>query len=92
MKILSGKVNNKVGLTSRISAELVAEANRAVKCNLLLTCNGNTADLKSIMNMMSLVIRDQDEFTIQIDGPDEALVEEKFLHLLKQLKLSKDDN
>ncbi len=92
MKILSGKVNNKVGLTSRISAELVAEANRAVKCNLLLICNGNTADLKSIMNMMSLVIRDQDEFTIQIEGEDEALVEEKFLRLLGRLKLLKSED
>ncbi len=89
MKEIFGKVNNKIGLTSRISAELVAEANRANKCNLVLTCNNNYADLKSIMNMMSLVVKDQDEFTIQIDGVDEEEVAEKFIKLLTQLKLLK---
>ncbi len=89
MKILHGKVNNKIGLTSRISAELVAEANRANKCNLTLICNGNTADLKSIMNMMSLVVKDQDEFTINIEGENEDLIESKFIDLLTQLKLLK---
>lgn len=89
MKEIFGKVNNKIGLTSRISAELVAEANRANKCNLVLTCNNKYADLKSIMNMMSLVVKDQDEFTIQIDGVDEEEVAEKFIKLLTQLKLLK---
>ena len=70
MREILGKVNNKLGVTSRIAAELVAEANRAANCNILLLCGENNADLKSIMNMMSLVIRDQDEFTIQIEGTD----------------------
>ena len=87
MKEIFGKVNNKIGVTSRIAAELVAEANRANKCSLTLLCNDNSADLKSIMNMMSLVIRDQEEFTIQIEGDNEEVVEAKFIELLTQLKL-----
>lgn len=87
MKEIHGKVNNKIGLTSRICAELVAEANRATKCSLTLLCNDDTADLKSIMNMMSLVVRDQDTFTIQIEGENEELIESKFISLLTQLKL-----
>lgn len=89
MKEILGKVNNKIGLTSRIAAELVAEANRASQCNVLLLCGENNADLKSIMNMMSLVVRDQDEFTIQIEGENESEVEAKFIELLTQLKLLK---
>ena len=89
MKELFCKVNNKIGLTSRISAELVAEANRANKCTLTLFCGENSADLKSIMNMMSLDIKDQDEFSIQIEGENEEEVEAKFIALLTQLKLLK---
>ena len=89
MKEIFGKVNNKIGVTSRIAAELVAEANRANKCSLTLLCNDSSADLKSIMNMMSLVIRDQEEFTIQIEGDNEEVVEAKFIELLTQLKLMK---
>lgn len=89
MREIFGKVNNKIGLTSRIAAELVAEANRSNDCSLTLVCNDNTADLKSIMNMMSLVVRDQDEFTIQIEGESEVEVEAKFVELLSQLKLLK---
>lgn len=89
MKEIFCKVNNHVGLTSRISAELVGEANRANKCNLTLYFEDDTADLKSIMNMMSLVIRDGDEFTIKIEGENEELVCEKITTLLAQLKLLK---
>ena len=39
--------------------------------------------------MMSLVIRDQDEFTIQIEGENEEAIEAKFTELLTQLKLMK---
>ena len=45
--------------------------------------------MKSIMNMMSLVIKDQDEFSIQIEGENEEEVEAKFIALLTQLKLLK---
>ena len=89
MREIFGKVNNTLGVTSRIAAELVAEANRAANCNIMLFCGENNADLKSIMNMMSLVIRDQDEFTIQIEGNNEEEVEAKFIALLTQLKLIK---
>ena len=89
MRKIFGKINNTIGITSRIAAELVAEANKASKCNLTLFCNDNSADLKSIMNMMSLVIRDQDEFTIQIEGENEEAIEAKFTELLTQLKLMK---
>jgi phosphocarrier protein HPr len=86
---LNCKVNNPMGLTSRYCAELVAEANRANKCSLTLKCDEGDADLKSIMNMMSLVIKAGSEFTIEINGEDEESVKLKFEKLLLELKLLK---
>lgn len=87
MKVLNCKVNNGTGVTSRISAELVAEANHAENCEITLVLGDNTADLKSIMNMMSLVIKDGAEFSIQITGEDEEDVYASFANLLQDLKL-----
>ncbi len=86
---LNCKVNNPMGLTSKYCAELVAEANRASKCSLTLKCDEGEADLKSIMNMMSLVIKTGTEFTIEIIGEDEECVKVKFEKLLLSLKLLK---
>jgi phosphocarrier protein HPr len=86
---INGLVNNPLGLTSRICAELVAEANRASNCELTLVSGSDTADLKSIMNMMSLFIRYNEEFTIEISGENEEAVKEKMKALLSSLNLLK---
>ena len=91
MKKIYCKVYNPLGLTSRVCAELVAEANRALNCTVTLYCDDDVADLKSIMNMMSLIIRTDQEFTIEINGQNEEIVEEKFIALLSQLKLLKQE-
>ena len=88
MKQLYGKVNNPSGLTSRLSAELVAEANRT-SCKVTLYSHDDEADLKSIMNMMALVIRHDEEFKIVIEGDTEEAVAKKFKKLLEQLNLLK---
>ncbi|MDD6301808.1 MAG: HPr family phosphocarrier protein [Bacillales bacterium] len=84
---ISCKVNNPLGLTSRICAELVAEANRASSCTLTLYCQDETADLKSIMNMMSLIIRSGQEFKVTIEGKNEEEVGVKYIKLLTELDL-----
>lgn len=89
MKEIFGLVHNGLGITSRISAELVAEANKATKCEVTLECGDETADLKSIMNMMSLIIKDQTEFKILIEGEDEEDVYDSFVFLLNGLRLLK---
>lgn len=86
---INGLVNNPLGLTSRICAELVAEANRANDCSLTLYSGDESADLKSIMNMMSLFIRYNQEFTIEIEGNSENEVKEKLTALLTKLNLLK---
>ena len=86
---ITGLVNNPLGLTSRMCAELVAEANRATGCNLTLYSGDESADLKSIMNMMSLFIRYNQEFTIEIEGSNEQEVKDKMESLLSSLNLLK---
>ena len=88
MKQLYSKVNNPSGLTSRLSAELVAEANRT-SCKVTLYSHDEEADLKSIMNMMALVIRHGEEFKIVIEGDTEEAVAKKFKKLLEELNLLK---
>ena len=89
MRKINCKVYNPLGLNSRVCAELVAEANRALNCTVTLYFEDDVADLKSIMNMMSLIIRTEQEFSIEINGKDEEVVEQKFISLLTQLKLLK---
>ena len=89
MRKINCKVYNPVGLTSRICAELVAEANRALNCTVTLYFEEDVADLKSIMNMMSLIIKAEQEFSIEINGANEEQVEQKFINLLTSLKLLK---
>ncbi len=67
------------GLGSRPSAALVFEANKYA-CNVELHYANDVANMKSIMNIMALVIRSGEEFEIVTDGIDE----EKALKELKE--------
>ncbi|MDD4532272.1 MAG: HPr family phosphocarrier protein [Bacilli bacterium] len=90
MKTLHVKVNNVNGLTSRLAAELVAEANKH-KSNITLVVDPNNtqeqADLKSIMNVFTISIPSGMEFDIKFDGADEAEAMESFSHLIAELPL-----
>jgi phosphocarrier protein HPr len=70
LKSKTYKIKDMHGLNSRASASVVAEANR-YKSLLTLRYNDEEADLKSIMNVMALVIRCGEEFTIVAEGNDE---------------------
>lgn len=58
------------GLGSRVSAALVFEANK-FDCDLTLIFANEKADLKSIMSVMALVIRQGESFAIEANGKDE---------------------
>ena len=61
---------NQDGLTSRISSNIVSFANRFMS-KISLIHEDEEANLKSIMNVMALIIRNQDNFSIVYDGEDE---------------------
>ena len=65
------------GLSSRASANLVSEANK-YKSDIYLNYADEKANLKSIMNVMALVIRQDETFELVAHGEDE---EEALSHL-----------
>ena len=64
------KVISLNGLSSRASVALVNEANKYDSESTLLFQN-EEANMKSIMNVMALVIRNNEAFAITVDGKDE---------------------
>lgn len=90
MKILNVKVTNLSGLTSRLAAELVAEANRYLSKITMIVDKQDTskqADLKSIMNVFTLSIPSNTTFDIEIDGVDEDKAYQGFKSLISSLAL-----
>lgn len=65
------KVKALNGLNSKAAGALVAAANQ-FNSQLTLKYRHEVADLKSIMNVMGLVIRNGETFIIESDGDDEA--------------------
>lgn len=86
MKTIEGKVLSTNGLTARLSALIVNEANK-YKSTCKIYVIDEQADLKSIMNVMALVVPRGLDFTIQIEGEDEEQAEIAFNKLLKELEL-----
>ncbi len=88
MKTLHGYISNTTGLTSRLSSALVAEANR-FKSDITINVLDESADLKSIMNVMALVVPHGESFTIEITGQDEDAACKRLLDFLKENKMLK---
>lgn len=88
MRTIKGYVGNTTGLTSRLSVDIVSEANK-FQSNITINVFDESADLKSIMNVMALVVPHGEEFSITIEGPDEKTAEEKMIEKLKSLNLMK---
>lgn len=86
MKTVYGTVLSPTGLTARLSAQIVAEANK-YKSDLTISVMNEEADLKSIMNVMALVVPHGSDFSIRIEGRDEAAAETAFNKLLKEIGL-----
>lgn len=86
MKIVTGTVLSANGLTARLSTQIVAEANK-FKSNCTICLEDEEADLKSIMNVMALVVPKGNDFTIKIEGEDEEKAEAAFNKLLPEIEL-----
>lgn len=90
MKTISHTVINANGLTSKYAAELVAEANKYVS-DIVIVADRNDkskqADLKSIMDVFTIIVRDGETFEIDFDGEDEEKAYEGFEKLFEVLPL-----
>lgn len=79
-------VKSEKGLTSRASAALVSEANK-YKCELTLFYEDDEANLKSIMNVMGLMIKKNGEFKVITDGVDEEVALERIEAVLTDTRV-----
>lgn len=77
MQRIEGVVNNSNGLTSHLSVELVSEANK-FDCKIVIHVLDEEADLKSIMNVMALVVPHGEKFFITFEGDDDEVAKNKF--------------
>ena len=75
-------VANEQGLHARPASELVKTANQ-FKCEILLTYNGITVDMKSIMGVLSLGVKRGTTILISTEGEDHI---EALRQLQKQLE------
>lgn len=62
---------NETGLHARPASELVKAASGFVS-SIKILVEGREADAKSIINILSLGLRKDDEITMQIEGIDES--------------------
>lgn len=86
MKKIDGVIKSENGLTARLSAQIVAEANR-FQSDIVITVRDETADLKSIMNVMALIVPFNSPYSITIEGTDENLAYNTFNKVLTDLNL-----
>lgn len=86
MKTIQGTIHTPNGLTARLSAQIVAEANK-YQSKIFISVMEEDADLKSIMNVMALVVPTNTEYAITIDGNDEELAYASLIKILSELNL-----
>ena len=64
-------IANELGLHARPATLLVSIASK-FECDITITFDGITVDLKSIMNTLSLGLKKGSQITIRTDGIDEV--------------------
>lgn len=72
MKSFKAVVKDPTGLHARPATQLVQVANKFKSKTTIKTQAGTTGDAKSIINLMSLAIKQGDSFEIFFEGEDEA--------------------
>lgn len=87
MKSFKATVKDPTGLHARPSTLLVQAANKYKSKITLKTATGATGDVKSIINLMALAVKQGDEFEIIIDGADEAEALEGIKKSLEENKI-----
>lgn len=77
------KVTAETGIHARPATMLVQSASK-FESEILLTYNGKSVNLKSIMGVMSLGIPNGAEISISYDGADEEAAKETLENMLKE--------
>lgn len=83
MKTIQVKIMNEGGLHARPASLLVNRANQ-FQSQISLSKGGKKSNAKSILNIMSLNIKEGDEINIEVDGPDEDAAIASLVELVEQ--------
>lgn len=83
MKKIELHINNPSGLISKKAADLVSVANKFKSDITLTTPRGDSADLKSIMNVFDTLVNFDEILIITIEGPDEDSALEAYKKLIE---------
>lgn len=86
MEKFSATIIDPIGLHARPASQLVKVAS-SFESEVKISANGKSANAKSIMNIMALGIKKDQEITIEIVGSDEAQAAEKIKSELIELKV-----
>ena len=86
MEKFSATIIDPIGLHARPASQLVKVAS-SFESEVKISANGKSANAKSIMNIMALGIKKDQEITIEIVGSDEAQAAEKIKSELIKLKV-----
>ena len=77
-------ITNEQGVHARPATLLVGRANQ-YKCDVKITFEGNTVDLKSIMGVLSLGISKGSSINVQTNGEDEEEALEGITKMINEL-------
>lgn len=86
MEKFSATIIDPIGLHARPASQLVKVAS-SFESEVKISANGKSANAKSIMNIMALGIKKDQEITIEVVGSDEAQAAEKIKSELIELKV-----
>lgn len=86
MAQFTSKVIDPIGLHARPASELV-KLSSSFQSNIKIIAKGKEGNAKSIMNIMALGVKLNDEITIEAEGPDADQAVEKIQAELKKLNL-----
>ena len=63
-----------LGLNARVASLLVGVFNRFANNEIIVHHNGEVADGKSILSLITLVVKSGEEFVVEVNGKNEAAV------------------
>ena len=86
MKTIKATIIDPVGLHARPASLLVKEASK-FDSEITVKAKGNSGNLKSIMNVMALGVKQNEQVEIEISGSDENEAYEAIQKTLKENKL-----
>ncbi|RIV16903.1 HPr family phosphocarrier protein [Mycoplasmopsis gallopavonis] len=87
MKEITLKIIDPIGIHAR-PAQLLTAAASKYKSESKIIANGLEANLKSIMNIMTLGVKSGDEVTLKVSGEDEEQAFEELVGVFKANGLS----